>query len=250
MNKDRKILYRFIALVVFSLLLGGVMGYCSAAFEQDLAGVMTILLDKMVHISPYIMPVIMIPLVMAWNDGVKAKKAVIKAMSADDEALYDSADRLIENGLAKTQYGIMAGFMIFGIMANGFGGLFMFDDFIPAMAALAVFFIGFIAAMYLQNMLVNQTKLLNPEKQGNTLDPKFQQEWFDSCDEAEKAQIGAASYKSYQATSKAIITALVVLIFISFWLPVGPVPVIAVCGIWFVQYYTYIKAVKEMQSKK
>ena len=63
---------------------------------------------------------------------------------------------------------------------------------------LAVIFL----AVILQQKCVDLLKDINPEKKGSVYDMKFQKIWFDSCDEAEKRQIGQASYKAYSTTAK------------------------------------------------
>ena len=46
------------------------------------------------------------------------------------------------------------------------------------------------------------TKKMNPEKRGSVYDMKFQERWWESCDEAERRQIGQASYKAYVTVSR------------------------------------------------
>ncbi len=41
-----------------------------------------------------------------------------------------------------------------------------------------------------------------PEKRGSVYDMKFQERWWESCDEAERRQIGQASYKAYTTLNK------------------------------------------------
>ena len=40
----------------------------------------------------------------------------------------------------------------------------------------------------LQVVIIKATKVIHPEKQGNVLDSKFQKDWYQSCDEAERQQ--------------------------------------------------------------
>ena len=41
-----------------------------------------------------------------------------------------------------------------------------------------------------------------PEKKGNVFDVKFQKDWYESCDELEKLQIGNACYKTFKCINK------------------------------------------------
>ena len=121
---------------------------------------------------------------------------------------------------------------------------------LPSLVSMAVFLVLLIGGSFLQNAIIKQVQKLNPEKKGNVLDSKFHREWFDSCDEAEKAQIGHAAYKSYRATSNAIVGAVLIAVFVSMMTPVGPLPAVLVCGIWAVQFSAYTKAAKEWKNKK
>ena len=82
------------------------------------------------------------------------------------------------------------------------------------------------------------------------LDTKFQKDWFNSCDEAEKALVGAAAYKSFITTTKALVVCVVMVILLSIVYPVGPLPIILVCSLWLVQSISYMKAVKECGKSK
>ena len=43
-----------------------------------------------------------------------------------------------------------------------------------------------------------------PEKKGDPASRKFQKEWLESCDEAERAMIYQSAYKSYMTANKTI----------------------------------------------
>ena len=54
--------------------------------------------------------------------------------------------------------------------------------------------------VYLYFWQIRYVKLLqktHPEKKGDPPSPKFQEQWLDSCDEAEKEVIYRSAYKAY-----------------------------------------------------
>ena len=57
----------------------------------------------------------------------------------------------------------------------------------------AVFLVVMAVITVLQQKVVDQTRRLNPEKQGSVYDRKFKEKWLASCDEAEQRQIGQAA---------------------------------------------------------
>ena len=80
------------------------------------------------------------------------------------------------------------------------------------------------------------------EKQVSVYDSKFQKKWYDTCDEAERSQIGQASYQAFQAANRACIALWLVLLLLSYVLPIGLLPMAAVLLIWAVLQVSYILA--------
>ncbi|MBQ8603360.1 MAG: DUF3169 family protein [Oscillospiraceae bacterium] len=249
MNKEKKILIRFIAVVVLALGAGFIAGYNSMAFEADIAAQLTYLLDSLVKISPLMMVAGCGIMVVAVSFYIKGRNTAAAALAGDEEK-YEKADELLGTAVTVTNRLTIYMFGVFGIMVSGFGTKLSMEDFIPVMISMAVFLVLLIGGSFLQNAIIKQVQKLNPEKKGNVLDSKFHREWFDSCDEAEKAQIGHAAYKSYRATSNAIVGAVLIAVFVSMMTPVGPLPAVLVCGIWAVQFSAYTKAAKEWKNKK
>lgn len=103
-------------------------------------------------------------------------------------------------------------------------------------AAIAV---NLVVELVANNRVVNFAKEINPEKKGSTYDIKFQEKWFDSCDEAEKLSIYKASYASY----KAVINTCTVLWFVCLVcmtiFKCGLMPVVMVGAIWMVATVSY-----------
>ncbi len=249
MNKEKKTLVKFLAVVVLSLGLGFVTGYNSMVFEKDIAGQLAYLMDSAVKISPVLMVLGCVLMAVAIVYYSKGKAAAAAALGSDEEEKYEKAEELLGNAITVTNWLNIYMYCVFGVMASGFGTGYSMDDFMPVMAAIALFLVLLIGGAFLQNVIVKQIQKLNPEKQGNVLDSKFHKEWFESCDEAEKAQIGHAAYKSYRATSLAIVGAMLIAIFISMMTPTGPLAAMLVCGVWAVQFASYTKAAKEWEKK-
>ena len=110
-----------------------------------------------------------------------------------------------------------------------------------------IFVIISIIATAVQSKAVKLDKVMAPEKEGNPLDFKFHKEYYDSCDEAEKELIGRASYKSYVATTIAIIVATLICFVMSAFTPIGAIPSMLLIGVWLVQTYTFLKESKKNQ---
>ena len=86
--------------------------------------------------------------------------------------------------------------------------------------------------LYGQHRVVSAVKVLCPEKQGDVRDMNFNKQWYDSSDEAERAQVGLAAYKAVIATQDGLLVAFVVLLLARALVDFGSLPFILLAGIW------------------
>ena len=83
-----------------------------------------------------------------------------------------------------------------------------------------------------QQKTVDLTRRMNPEKQVSVYDTKFQEKWYEVCDEAERAQIGQACYRAYMVGTKVCIFLWVALLILNFVFDFGLLPIAAVLAVW------------------
>ena len=84
-----------------------------------------------------------------------------------------------------------------------------------------LFLIAMACIILLQQKVVDLTRSINPEKKGSVYDLKFQKIWFTSCDEAERAQIGQASFQAYRTTTVTCMIVYLVLTLMNFMAGTG-----------------------------
>ena len=70
------------------------------------------------------------------------------------------------------------------------------------LAGMVVFILENIYLGFWQVRYVKLIQKLCPEKRGDPSSPKFQEQWLESCDEAEKETIYQSSYKTYLMINK------------------------------------------------
>lgn len=87
---------------------------------------------------------------------------------------------------------------------------------------------------------VQRTKAIFPEKQGDPLSSRFQKDWYQSCDEAERQQMGQCSYRAFQATGKGFLLVMVGMCLLSCFQLVQPTWALVVGGLWLLQQMTYL----------
>lgn len=117
------------------------------------------------------------------------------------------------------------------------------------LAGAALTLASLLISVFAQRRVIGLVKRLCPEKRGDTIDKNFTREWYASCDEAERARIGFAAYKSFLATQHGFVAAIVVLIIISVATPVGWPAFAAVGALWFVQKFTYFYHGRQRSEK-
>lgn len=117
------------------------------------------------------------------------------------------------------------------------------------LASAAVLLVSLFLGAFSQRRVIELVKCLCPEKRGDTMDKNFTREWYESCDEAERARIGFAAYKSFLATQHGFVAAIVVLILLSIATPVGWPAFAAVGTLWFVQKFTYFAHARQRAEK-
>ena len=106
---------------------------------------------------------------------------------------------------------------------------------------LVVFLVVIALAILLQQKTVDLTKKMNPEKRGSVYDMKFQERWWESCDEAERRQIGQASYKAYVTVSRFCPYCWGVLLLGNMVFHYGILPSAVVLVIWAVLSVSYTR---------
>ncbi len=153
----------------------------------------------------------------------------------EDEAGLRSMDQKLT--LALTVNGVFL-ILSYGFISIPFGQLSRLS-LMQLLLCLCGLVLSMVVMVVGQQKLVDLTKKLYPEKQGSIYDPKFQKIWYQSCDEAERAQIGQASYFSYKATNTACLALWLLCLLGQQALDFGCGPCLAVSVIWLVSTLSY-----------
>lgn len=90
-----------------------------------------------------------------------------------------------------------------------------------------------------QALTIQAVKVIYPEKRGNVFDSRFQKDWFQSCDEAERHQIGQCSIFSFRVMSGAFLLAMLALFFLASSGMAQPGWILLVGGLWMIQQMSY-----------
>ena len=248
---NRKALPKFILMLVLSLVVGGCIGYFSAAYGvYELAGSMKrVGVFFGAHIAPWLMLALAVAVPAVCIPIQRSTRKLLAKWDGEDETIPDAADSKISLALWISDGALILSYFL--IAASYSGGVATFDS----RERTIVFFIGVIAflAIMAETILIQQrcldaTRQINPEKQVSVYDMKFQKKWMDSCDEAEKVMIGKCAFKAYSTTNKVCTVLAIVLALGALLFEIGFLPSLAVCIIWIANLSVYCR--EAMQYNK
>ena len=233
--KDKKIFMKFVIIMVISLICGGFIGFGIGHFENNLFLLGTVINHILKTYGLYAYVIELVLLILGTYFYYKGKQ--IKQL--DDDSNYELASRYLN---LSSFFSNIA--MPFVYIAMGLSYTSLFDHHIAITLGLLI--VSLMWGVFLQKKIVEKIKELAPEKQVNVFDTKFQKDWYNSCDEMERAQIGRCCYEVFKIMGSLYLIVMVVLccLAISGW--VEPLWIIVFGLMWLIQQgiYSYY-AIKE-----
>lgn len=249
-QEDSKKVGLFILILILSGVLGGFLGAGGVAMVISLreSGLSFVefcnQLQKDFAVPASFLLVILdaIFLMISFSFYNKAKKLWKSNMDEDEK--YEAVDKKLSLGLLFTNVTYFINFAFFGF---AFYAGMSFEEGVSEswiliymrMVDLVVFVATLFLGLAIQKGCINQSKLMNPEKKGSVYDMKFDKVWYESCDEAERMQIGIAAYKTVKATNMALLVLLVVFVLAGMFFEIGILPLVVITVIALVVNITY-----------
>ena len=228
---NRKSLPLFLLVILLFAALGGVAGFFSAmAAERGALDVIWAGLDRLMGIiTPWAIPVCSTVLLIPGFALYRSAKKLYAAWDQESEDTYQRMEYQLSYALLLSSLVVLtdlfflaAGFLYANILINAL-------CFLVSMGFMVI----------LEQKLIDQTRRMNPEKQGSVYDVNFQKKWLESCDELERAQIGQASFRAYKVANGACAAIWVVLVILSLVADIGLLPILVVMLLWGVLQVSY-----------
>ncbi len=239
-KEDKKFLVKFLVVLAVAFIVGIVCGVGMAILE-DMEQIPDAISNAVYHgvvlIAPYVSIVFCV--IMGCVIYICREKAIamMKAWDGENEEEYQKIDDMLGNALYALNIGTVITYFFFGVGFEDIAERGLWAD--------VCYFCGFIGALVViivgQNIIVNLTKEINPEKKGSVYDMKFIDKWEDSCDEAEKILIYKSSYRTYRSTSCLFLALWIFCVFGNdiFHFGLMPVTIVSIIWLWQVCSYTY-----------
>lgn len=243
---NRKALPKFLLMIGAAALVGGLVGFFSAMATDGLsAEALKARVDAVLSaLVPWGLPVCMAVLLIPAAVVLGKARAAFTAWDGEDE----DVGIVVEDRLNVVMLlSVLA--MIVGFFFLSAGMLYAWES-LRLLANTAFFVADMVIIVLLQQKVVDLTRRMNPEKEGSVYDRKFKKKWFESCDEAERAQIGRASYQAFQTTSGVCMILWLVLLLGSLFYPMGILPTLMVLVIYGVLQCRYLTECIRMHRRK
>lgn len=243
---NRKALPKFLLMIVAAALVGGIVGFFSAMAADGFSGeALQARVDAfLTALVPWGLLVCAAVLLVPAAVVLGRAKAAFGAWDGEDE---DTGLRVEERLNVVLLLTVLA--LIVGLFFLSAGVLYTAESW-RMLANAALFIVVMAAVTILQQKVVDLTRRMNPEKEGSVYDAKFRKKWFESCDEAERAQIGQASYRAYQTTSGVCMIVWLVLLLASLFYPTGILPTVAVLVVYGVLQVRYLAECIRMNRRQ
>ena len=199
-SENQKALPKFLKLLAVAGLIGGVLGGLSSVAgyfwqEHDLDAAFSHMLNAGSLWGMLVCSAVLLGIGLRLY---RSARNAFRSWDGEDETVMEQADEQLSWAMMLENLTMIVSFFCFSVGTAG-----IIDGQLRRLVLLLVLFIAVLAlAVLLQQKTVDLVKEMNPEKKGSVYDEKFQKIWWESCDEAERRQIGQASYKAYITASK------------------------------------------------
>lgn len=258
-KEDKKAFKGYIALIVISGIIGGIIGASSVYLKKILGeSIPNLLMSIFEVITPFASIVLSILVIIISTKiyNKSRKEYDLWSETNEDDDIIDKIELRLSYILLLTSVNMILGFFFFGIGSTlsvfdnihyGLSGNFSIINFI---CLLVGFILCIASSTLIQKKIINLEKEINPLLKGSVYDVKFSKKWLDSCDEAIKLGIYKSAYKAYISVSTTcVILWVICVIGYDIW-DFGIAPMVIVTIIWLVQTISYcVESIKQSKVR-
>lgn len=235
-SENRRALPKFLRTLLLAAVIGGTAGGASVIAKvwlqnRDFGSLTSFLQTAALFATPIVTALLL-------GMGLYLYRAAHRAFrewDGETEAVMDRAEKQLSWALLWDSLCMILSFFLFSAGTVGIGQ----EDLTPSLLIVAEFIVVCALTVFLQQKIVDLLREMNPEKQGSVYDKKFRKIWWESCDEAERRQIGQASYKAFTTVSVVCPALWGVLFFGNIIFDYGILPSTVALVIWGVSQISY-----------
>lgn len=252
-KEKKRITIKFIIIMIAFFCLGGLIGFVLSLFRKNLStlfGNNIISTDKIIEIisysSMFLIIIDFITLLLTSLILISKSKKLIAIWDEEDDDTYIKIDKTLGKALNFSNICFVLNSTLFGLACYN-----LINSNISSYIFIVIIFylLTIFTTTFFQGKIVNITKELNPEKEGNVLDMNFQKSWFNSCDEAERHIMYEGAFKSFKFMGNVYAFILIVLSCIGMFFKIGILPIIIVGILYLMQVISYTINVQRLENK-
>lgn len=213
---------------------------------------MTLFLTQIQRLQLPIMVGITVLSVIFGEVNLKKLKTIgIRILETEDEECDKWEYQEEKTGACGVVVNILSQVFCILILSVGYSVRYITDNHHRSMLAVCLVFLacyaydGFWQARY-----VRQMQYAHPEKKGDPASRKFQQQWLESCDEAEKEVIFRSAYKAYIQMNTWIPVLLVITMLGHLFFGTGIMAIVVVAAVWLVITTAYLRSCVSLRKEK
>lgn len=255
---DKQINIRFAIMVVGGMVLGGGIGFGGALLSDMYGGDIVTGLN---HIFRICVPILYIlSMAVAYTItfvNYRKAKTMMNTWNGEEEDMLDEVDKRLGLALEPMSIFTVCNFFFYSAMTYisnvKIPGIdkATYKAGLPIMiAGVVIFLLNMAAITIIQKKILEMTKEINPEKQGNILDTDFNKVWMDSCDEAQKQAAYEAGFRAYRTASSVCMVMWIVTLITMLLFDTGIFPSICVFVIALSLIVSYTVACHKIEQKK
>ncbi len=197
-NENKKIVFKFVIVMILLFLLGVLVGTAIAALQKtgNYKTTLETVKNHIYSVSPVIFLCIIVVtsviLMCLYISCLRTFKKLQEDM--DNEELWNDLEIKMNKPMILADLMLVIDLFIFGIC------LAYYNDFTNPVNVinLVLEVIEFAFCTFISSRVLNIHKSLNPDKKGHVLDFKFNRVWLSVSDEAEKEIIYKSGYQAYK----------------------------------------------------
>lgn len=232
---------------------GGILGVCLSlgAFrmQDQLIPLISAFYISLQKFSPWISSAICLSaLLLSYLPLVRARNRIRTWNNDEDEedSFYRQIDRLLNFSLGASSLGMIVMFILFPLVTIATlkenCSIYAFS------LCTFLFLFSSILLSLIQRKLVEEIRILNPEKQGDALELHFKKKWMNSLDEQERLAVYAASYKAFSCLSAVFFVFFIVLTVAIPFFDVSFLPFLCTGCMWLIPTAVYLKEASRQKS--
>lgn len=243
-KENRKVVIKFFIILALCMTSGGAAGYLMGTYEdtfRSFMGNFASMKDILIFIVPAVYFLLSAALLIPAYAIYFRQKKIAFSWDGEEEDVIESVEVKLNQPLLLVNISTIIGLLYMSIL---FELLINTQNAAPeqrmaATVGLILFVAAYALGFWLNKLIVDLEKKLNPEKRGNVFDMNFQKDWENSCDERQLIICGKAAFKAYKTANYVCMGMWLLCMAGQSLLNTGIFPMVCVTIIWMVLTVVY-----------